>query len=378
MIELFLVDHVVIMQMAFYTVLFLSLLTIGVYISDLSNRKILYMVLGNLSFMLLYGTVLLGINDYLKTPALVGFFDLLAISFYIIAVFKLFAFDVSKVKLLIINILHISLLIYFDLILDQVSVMRMMTTLFGLILILDAVISTRLQSGMARIRPFNNLFLNVIMFVLYKLSLFGYRLHTITTEVGVDSINTSINVFTFIGLLLIIWINFTLILLNYNLLNTQYKHLSLYDFLTDIPNRRYVTMEIQNAIMDCKKNDSIYGLILLDVDDFKMYNDKFGHDFGDEVLVDFVRNFKTLIRSNDIFARYGGDEFIMLLQIKSREEMTYFVKRVTSYFEKIQLTSRNITMKFSIGKGYIDHTTILDAQKIIDEVDKDLYVNKGK
>lgn len=378
MLDFMLVENIVIMQISFIILLFLTVLTTSIYLFDVSNRKIRFMVLGNLSYTLLHGSVLLSANNLFRFPVFVGLFDVLTITFYVFAVFNLFNITFSKVRFLIFNMIHVCLLLYFDFVMEQVSILRLITTLFILVIIIDSAITLKNHKTVLAIRSSSNFIINVLFLFIYKSVLFGYRVYTMNIEVGIESINSSIILFTLIGVIVVIWINFTILFINYDLLNSQYKHLSLHDYLTDIPNRRYAMIQLEKANEEALLKDKKFGVLLLDIDDFKRFNDEHGHDFGDEVLIDFVKKFQSLIRSNDLFSRYGGDEFIVLLEIKSREEITYFIQRVTSYFENITLTSKSISIAFSIGKGYIDKSNLLEIETLLESIDKNLYANKRK
>lgn len=376
MLDFILVDNAVMMQISFLIMLFLSLLTASIYFFDVSNKKIKFMVLGNISFLLVHGMVLLSINGIVKLPLFVGVFDVLSVTCYTIAIFHLFDVKYKKSRFIILNLIHALVLLYFILVMEQVSILRMITSLIISIMIIDSIVIIYSQNKLVRIHSTPNLIINVFSFLIYKLLLFTNRVYTMNIEVGIASINNSINIFTFIGVLLVIWINFTIMFINYDLLNAQYKHLSYHDYLTNIPNRRYAMSKLQEALKDCERYDAMFALLMIDLDDFKKYNDEFGHDFGDELLVDFVQKFRTLIRTNDLFSRYGGDEFLLLLRINSREEITYFLRRVSSYFEKVCLTSKEIKITFSVGKVYIEKGTFKDIEDLIELVDQDLYKEK--
>ncbi len=78
------------------------------------------------------------------------------------------------------------------------------------------------------------------------------------------------------------------------------------DVLTGAYNRRYYEEQIKTLTRDS-------GVVMLDLDDFKLYNDTIGHDAGDVVLVTIVNEIRKNIRSTDILIRYGGDEFLLLM-----------------------------------------------------------------
>jgi diguanylate cyclase (GGDEF)-like protein len=88
------------------------------------------------------------------------------------------------------------------------------------------------------------------------------------------------------------------------------KMMSEQDVLTGLLNRRAGQELLKQSI---KQADSVFGLILFDIDRFKSVNDQHGHQIGDKTLQDIVRRCKTRVRSHDYFIRWGGEEFMLLL-----------------------------------------------------------------
>ena len=91
------------------------------------------------------------------------------------------------------------------------------------------------------------------------------------------------------------------------------EYLAYHDNLTGIYNRQYLNQSIAKAITDFKENGSRASLLMLDIDFFKKVNDTYGHQVGDDVLIKFTQTISEHIRSKDIFARWGGEEFVILL-----------------------------------------------------------------
>lgn len=86
-----------------------------------------------------------------------------------------------------------------------------------------------------------------------------------------------------------------------------------FDTLTGLPNRRMLMSKLDAAIKRCKKTREFSALIFLDLDHFKDINDTEGHDVGDVVLVEFAKKLRLIVRQDDAVARFGGDEFVVLL-----------------------------------------------------------------
>ncbi|AWB10300.1 PAS domain S-box-containing protein/diguanylate cyclase (GGDEF) domain-containing protein [Thermodesulfobium acidiphilum] len=89
--------------------------------------------------------------------------------------------------------------------------------------------------------------------------------------------------------------------------------LSIKDSLTDSYNRRYFEKRLEEEIERTKRNKIPFSLIMFDIDDFKTINDNYGHAVGDRVLVEIVNFIKNRIRKTDFIARWGGEEFMILL-----------------------------------------------------------------
>lgn len=110
----------------------------------------------------------------------------------------------------------------------------------------------------------------------------------------------------------------------------EIKHLSYHDFLTDIYNRYFFEEELKR--LDSERLYPI-SIVIIDINGFKLVNDAFGHEKGDEILKNTAKILKTCFRKEDIVARYGGDEFIILLPSTSTVVASSIVERVHSLFK---------------------------------------------
>jgi len=95
--------------------------------------------------------------------------------------------------------------------------------------------------------------------------------------------------------------------------NQQLQELATTDGLTGVWNRRHLETVIQQAIEHSDRHGEALSLILCDIDQFKAVNDRFGHPVGDQVLIEFCRRIQKRLRSSDSFGRWGGEEFLILL-----------------------------------------------------------------
>jgi diguanylate cyclase (GGDEF)-like protein len=104
--------------------------------------------------------------------------------------------------------------------------------------------------------------------------------------------------------------------------------MALIDSLTGAFNRRYMETALQKEINRSSRYKKVFSVIILDLDNFKRINDTHGHLFGDEVLCRFAEFIKSQIRLEDVFCRYGGEEFLILLPETSAEQAKYFIDRI--------------------------------------------------
>ena len=100
----------------------------------------------------------------------------------------------------------------------------------------------------------------------------------------------------------------------------QIKYLAYHDSLTKVPNRALFEELLKDAAANSKRNKEMFAIMFIDLDGFKMINDTLGHGAGDQLLVSVSKRLKECIRENDIVARIGGDEFILLIKGISHSE----------------------------------------------------------
>ncbi|MCL4440841.1 MAG: sensor domain-containing diguanylate cyclase [Firmicutes bacterium] len=142
------------------------------------------------------------------------------------------------------------------------------------------------------------------------------------------------------------------------------------DFLTGLYNRTYFFNYFEKILANLPE-DKLLAVSMFDIDNFKIVNDRYGHDFGDVVLVDLARTVKNMIRKDDVFARYGGEEFILVMQNISMEKAH---ERLNQIREAIQdcvfdHNGNSLSVTVSIGvafyhKGRDNHETIIKKADI--------------
>ncbi|HIE05366.1 MAG TPA: GGDEF domain-containing protein [bacterium (Candidatus Stahlbacteria)] len=156
--------------------------------------------------------------------------------------------------------------------------------------------------------------------------------------------------------------------------------LSLTDGLTSIYNRRYFSIRIKEEIERAARYSRELSLLLLDIDNFKQYNDRYGHRYGDEILVILAQCLKDRIRGPDFIARYGGDEFAILLPEVGKKKAIQIAERLRSDFEDCPLQKSLkddglVTITIGVASFPADAT---DESSLIERADQALYRAKRR
>jgi diguanylate cyclase (GGDEF)-like protein len=160
-------------------------------------------------------------------------------------------------------------------------------------------------------------------------------------------------------------------------LSKNLQYLANTDELTGIWNRRAFIAECNKELQRAQRTQHPICLLMMDLDDFKEINDRFGHEVGDEVLKLFTHSIRATKRSYDIFGRVGGEEFAMLLpetrKVEAIELAERLRQRVSEIFFHKQQTDIAITVSIGLYELAKNDTTILAA---LSKADKVLYAAK--
>lgn len=163
------------------------------------------------------------------------------------------------------------------------------------------------------------------------------------------------------------------------MLYRKLKDIARKDPLLDIYNRRYFFEAVENKIKD--SNPKNYAIVMIDLDNFKIINDKYGHQFGDKALIETTKIIKSNISEDFIFARYGGEELV--IYIDNFEDKKDVINLIENFRKAIELNlidnkdiSASIGTTISIGVAFSSDET-REVGKLIKEADKYLYKAKS-
>lgn len=151
------------------------------------------------------------------------------------------------------------------------------------------------------------------------------------------------------------------------------------DSMTRLFNRRYMTERVQLETQLARENQTPLSFLLLDIDYFKLLNDEFGHHIGDAALIKAADLLRAELRPNDIVARWGGEEFLIVLPDSCNLQAAIVAERIRSAFEDYNwsdIIGKNITITISTGIHTMIHNeTLADS---INAADQALYQAKNK
>ncbi|MBE9046343.1 EAL domain-containing protein [Pleurocapsales cyanobacterium LEGE 10410] len=157
------------------------------------------------------------------------------------------------------------------------------------------------------------------------------------------------------------------------------QHQAFHDSLTNLPNRTLFDRELAKALKKAQRIDKMLAVMFLDLDRFKTINDTLGHAVGDLLLKSVVERLKHCLRQEDIIARWGGDEFTILLpEINSRQDASAIAQRILSVLKpsfKLEKHHLHITSSIGIAVFPEDGT---DADVLLKNADTALYWVKEK
>lgn len=147
-------------------------------------------------------------------------------------------------------------------------------------------------------------------------------------------------------------------------------HAAMYtDALTGANNRRYFEDKL-------KKSHIVAGVAMIDLDDFKLYNDTCGHDAGDMVLVTVVDVVRRCIRKSDVLVRYGGDEFLLVMPDIQEEDFAHKLRQIKRNIHAATVAGySNIRLSASVGGVFTDGKSLEEA---VSKADKLMYQAKSK
>ena len=157
----------------------------------------------------------------------------------------------------------------------------------------------------------------------------------------------------------------------------RYRELATKDSLTGILNRFAFQEELKRIISNSKRTNAKFALLFLDLDHFKEVNDTYGHDYGDKLLKEVANRILPNIRVEDVFARIGGDEFVLIFTNIKDDTLETLIKKAISLFREpwiIENIKLNVTT--SIGVAIFPDNAVTEMQ-LMKKADIAMYKSKA-
>ena len=161
---------------------------------------------------------------------------------------------------------------------------------------------------------------------------------------------------------------------------------AIHDSLTGILNRGSIMEQLNSKLALSRRSSQPLAIIMADLDHFKLINDTYGHQAGDEVLQETPRRMRQLSRYSDSFGRYGGEEFLFVLFPCTREEVTYAAERLLVCVSESPVTlsahgpnagEHKVRVTLSAGCACTDGQTDVNADVLLKRADEALYEAKA-
>ena len=160
--------------------------------------------------------------------------------------------------------------------------------------------------------------------------------------------------------------------------NKKLEKMASMDGLTGLANRRLFDKTLKKEMLRAKRNKSPISLIMADIDNFKDYNDNYGHQAGDQVLRELSELLKSEIREDDIVARYGGEEFVIYFNVVDQNILSRIISRLMEKIRKLRVNFAGDKLEITVSIGVaVNQEGKYAAERLIKQADTALYIAKG-
>ena len=159
----------------------------------------------------------------------------------------------------------------------------------------------------------------------------------------------------------------------------KYREIAIRDPLTEVYNRRYLFERLSSMISEHKRTNKDFSVAILDIDFFKKINDTFGHQAGDYILREFTKTITHNLRPYDVLGRYGGEEFMIIIDWVSKEPALRIVERILNDVRQKNYTYGDDTICFTFSAGISDCKDVEEnftVEKLVEKADNRLYYAK--
>lgn len=154
------------------------------------------------------------------------------------------------------------------------------------------------------------------------------------------------------------------------------KRETLIDMLTGLPNRRYLQMNLTGALAEYNRHGISFGLLFIDVDHFKHFNDTYGHEVGDNLLKLVGTTMGNCMRAYDMVGRWGGEEFLAIIRFTDERQFLLVAEKLRTMVENSFLMQGDKALNVTITLGATHVQPGDSIERLVDRADRLMY--KGK
>ncbi|MGI9289237.1 MAG: diguanylate cyclase [Pseudomonadales bacterium] len=159
--------------------------------------------------------------------------------------------------------------------------------------------------------------------------------------------------------------------------NQQLEHVAYIDLLTQVANRRAFLEHAEGEIAWAHRSGRAFALIVADIDHFKMFNDEFGHACGDFVLSEVAATLAKNVRATDMFARWGGEEFVFILRETDADGAVDLAEKCRLLIEQTRYAYGGMELGVTMTFGVSEYQTWMTIEECMEEADDALYHGKA-
>jgi len=158
----------------------------------------------------------------------------------------------------------------------------------------------------------------------------------------------------------------------------QLEHIAHFDALTNLPNRVLLADRLAQAMAQVRRRDNQLAVAYLDLDGFKEINDEYGHDVGDDLLINIAARLHEVLREEDTVARLGGDEFVaVLVNLSTQKDCVPLLERLLSAAATpIHVGDKVLQISGSLGVTFYPQAELIDSDQLLRQADYAMYEAK--
>ena len=152
--------------------------------------------------------------------------------------------------------------------------------------------------------------------------------------------------------------------------------IAMTDTLTGMPNRRYVTSFLEYRLSEYRRFKTPFALLFMDIDNFRNFNNDYGHEVGDAVLKNIATSIKNSLRNSDLFGRWGGEEFLGIFSIKEAEGALLLAEKVRVLVANTEIVHKDISLSVTVSIGVTTIKIDDTIDSVVERSDRLMYSSK--